>query len=115
MSEHNQQKDKGAPSPESRHLHFVVVSTDEQFQELRRVISTTLQAFHERVARRLQDGRGTKRPAPDGYGPGAPPMGAPPSTGAWQPNQGYPPPGAPPWVLLHPLALGSQIRDILRL
>jgi len=53
-------RDRGAPQPEGKRLHFIATCTDEQFGQLRSALASALQSFHEKVAKRLREAKEAK-------------------------------------------------------
>lgn len=57
FSEQYPKRDRNAPDPEGKQLHFVANCNDDQFQELKSALIAALQNFHEKVSKRLRDQR----------------------------------------------------------
>lgn len=126
-------KDRCAPKPEGRPLHFIAMCDDEQFEELKNILAQALQNFHEKVTKRLRDSkenRETKdrdrdvrgkevsprslrslRQRPDGVPPGHSPQrhspGHGPPPGQLQPRGQQRHPEQPPWQVPASDAWGS--------
>jgi hypothetical protein len=84
-------REKGAPKPEGKQLHFSVVCDGPQFEALKAALEEALAAFHSKALRKLREPKAATAEADS-----KPAWSAPPTNNAWACSSTRPmgPPGA---------------------